>query len=67
MRVIILFVGKSDVVGNLNLTHTAQQPLPQHCWRQRQAKARQELMAAPALSPACPGENTAKKPLDRVG
>lgn len=59
MRV-ILFVKKSDVVGNLNLTYKAWQWLPQHCWCQSEAKARQELMAGPALSPAHPGGNTAK-------
>lgn len=55
---VILFVEKSDGVGNLDLTHKAWQLLPQRCWCQSEAEARQGWMAAPALSPACQGGNT---------
>lgn len=54
-------------MGNLNLTHKVRQTLAQHCSCRSEAKARQELMAAPALSAECPGVNTAKRPLDRMG
>lgn len=60
------FVERSDVMGNLNLTYKVWQPLPQHCRCQSEAEARQELMAAPALSPECPGGNKAKRTVDRM-